>query len=456
MFFLFLLGGKIFAREEENWQPVWQRLVQNGWLTPAENRSRLELAEELFSLLDKIVSRQKIGEEDSRQDISFLIEEFRDELFLLEQVRRQKNQESILSTLQKKLSFTGGRIGLRTYQYWNSVDYDQYPQIYQDIHLEIRPGGNFFFNLGWRSSAQALDYSSGVRLRIDEASVRTQPFNNFQVTIGRIYFLLDNLGLIADNYFDALEGVELDYALPFFRGSLVYSRLSSTNYPYTNLMTDFDDYLALRLSKNFSRRTELGLTALVSGIGSERALALDFYTRLAQRELASELAFYFPSQTNYFLEDKNVRMALVAGLDLFKSKKFDIFAQAGCIQEGFTPMASSLLYSAGNHLYFDQNTTGLDLTFSYTPGGQKAELWETHLDRTGRVPSFTLYELELVGLYRTKELDPNQYRFILRHNRNLTSNLYLYLENTFFVPVNVLSPNQVSYNQFLLALVYNF
>ena len=119
-------------------------------------------------------------------------------------------------------------------------------------------------------------------------------------------------------------------------------------------------------------------------------------------------------------------------------------------------MASSLVYSAGNHLYFDQDTLGVDLTFTYQPSTNKElALWEARIDRTGFFPQVVTYEFEVVGL-ATQNILPHSYQYVLRYIRPLASGFSLYLENIFRDRKNTILYPNTKYNQTKLVLLFNF
>lgn len=238
------------------------------------------------------------------------------------------------------------------------------------LSLGPRPGSAFKVELGLKTERfSAADYSQGLSLLLDEACVWLQPRPWVSASLGRIYFVLDRLGLLADNINDAFEGASLDLDLFGQRLGLaaVASRQSSTNYPFRRFFVSVDDYYAGRLSLDLDRLA-LGGTWLASGIASEKGFGADLYLRIGDRQLAAEYARYRPSESSWFQEIV-WRQAWVAGSDLINSGRLNVFLQAADIDQGFTPMASSLLYSSGGrHLYFDQNTFGADLTASYRLG----------------------------------------------------------------------------------------
>ncbi len=296
------------------------------------------------------------------------------------------------------------------------------PLLSQEVRMSMEPvrPSSFRIQLGLRTDRiTAADYSQGLALSLDEACLQLEPWPWARASLGRLYFVLDRLGLLADNINDAFEGASLDLGL-FGRKlelSAVASRQSSMNYPFRRFFISVDDYYAGRLSLDLDRLA-LGGTWLASGIASERGFGGDFYLRLGSRQLAAEYARYRPSESSWFEEIKWCQ-AWVAGLDLVASGPLNVFLQMAAIDRGFTPMASSLLYSSGGrHLYFDQNTTGVDLTTSYILGKASRDPDEALArgakpDRQFTLRPHPIAEAEWVGLW-DRSRRPHTHRFIGR------------------------------------------
>lgn len=292
----------------------------------------------------------------------------------------------------------------------------------QETRLALSPRSPFplRLNLSLRTErTAAADLNRGLALTLDEACLLAELRPWSRVSLGRIYFILDRLGLLADNINDAFEGARLD--LSFWRSrfdiSAVASRQSSTNYPYRRFFISKDDYYAGRLCLDL-KRLEMGMTWLASGIASERGWGGDVYLNLGRREMAAEYARYRPSENSWF-EQSVWRQAWVAGADLFNTEHLTLFLQIADIDRDYTPMASSLLYSSGGrHLYFDQNSLGADLTASFRLGGfnDGNSDWLTRSakpDRQYTLRPIPIAEVEWVGLWH-QDRSLSSHRFIGR------------------------------------------
>ena len=437
-----------FVKASENWTETWDKLYSEKVLSQRKPTvSRLDIAQVLIDDVQQISSGEtKINRYQKRQ-MDELINEFRDEFFLLE----QKERTNLLAHKIKSVTVTNfwsGKILSNIDQSSNHPDVPADLKFSNNLYFEYSPQGIFEGFMSLRAQ-NTLMKSLDKNFSVDEAYIKIS--DGVQVSIGRIYFLLDRLGLIADNYFDAFETVRLDYS--YF--TVIYSRLSSTNYPYSKMMESSDDYWAFRLSKIKEKELEMGFTYLASGIASEKGAGVDFHTTVGGKEIVGELALYWPSKTDY-TATKDVKIAGVVGMDLYKSRGSNIFLQTGSVEKGFTPMASSLIYSAGNHLYFDQNTLGFDVTFTYQPKKEKEiSLWETRIDRTGYFPQLTTWELEFVWL-ATQSLSPHSSQYILRHIHPIVSGFSLYLENIFWDRKNTIQYSDTKYNQIKAVLSFNF
>ncbi|MBI5573619.1 MAG: hypothetical protein HY919_03590 [Elusimicrobia bacterium] len=437
-----------FVKASENWMETWDNLYSEKVLSQRKpTASRLYIAEVLMDDMQQISSGEiKINRSQKRQ-LDELINEFRDELFLME----QKEKTNWLSHKIKSVSVTNfwsGRILANMEQSSNHPAISSDLKFSNNLYFEYSPTGIFKGVISLKTQ-EPLVKSFDKNLTVDEAYVSIS--GPAQLSVGRMYFLLDRLGLIADNYFDAFEAVKLEHS--YF--TVIYSRLSSTNYPYSKMMVSSDDYWAFRISNIRERELEMGFTYLASGIATEKGAGVDFHTTIGDREFVGELALYWPSKTDY-TADKDAKIAGVLGVDLYKLKRKNIFLQVGSVEKGFTPMASSLIYSAGNHLYFDQDTLGCDITFTYQPKKEKEiSLWETRIDRTGYFPPMTTWELEFVWL-ATQNLSPHSEQYILRYIHPLVNGLSLYLENIFWVRKNTILYPDTEYNQLKAVLSFNF
>ncbi len=397
-------------------------------LSPIESfSSRLEFATEFSAVLNDFLEHRVHLSAETYSHAEVLIEEFRDELKLL----KLKNDINELSFNRKRMSDNiSGRLALisrGTLSHPSDLDsITALPYVY----LNYTPrDSNIALRLGIRSTSSRPGF-----MKIDEASCSWVFGKRGRIRFGRIYFILGHLGLIGDNNFDAFEGAVLEM-FPFgtLGLNLIYARLSSTNYPYTGIFQDYDDYLATRISKElFKKNLEIGLNTLFSGIASEDALSLDLYWRYSKnRDFIAELAFYRPSKTTIVegVDPYEAKYAFVAGADVINTKRANIFLQIGDVQRGFAPMATSLAYSAQNHLYFDQDTRGFDITFSYYPAKKiDTEMWQTRPERTGLVPQETIYEINIVGLW-DGEWRKSANRYVFRHIRSLGRDIRLYIEN---------------------------
>ncbi|MDI6757018.1 MAG: hypothetical protein QME32_03240 [Endomicrobiia bacterium] len=293
------------------------------------------------------------------------------------------------------------------------------------------------------------------RLKIDEANVTLGLFGGAaSLKIGRIYFILGRLGLIADNNFDAFEGASLDViTVGDLKISGVYARMSSTNYPRTKAFESADDYWAARVSKEFADgHFEAGATALFSGIASEDGAAVDIWWRSPwrSREFVLEAAAYRPTKSGIIedIEPYEPRWAVVGGFDAVKNRNFNVFVQLGDVAKGFTPMATSLAYSARDHLYFDHDTRGIDAAFTYFPRiKEDVGPWQSRPERTLATPKYTFYEINLVYLWDS-DWRKSQTRHILRHSRPVGRDMKFYIENTIWQREETTSwPARGAYNE---------
>ncbi len=300
------------------------------------------------------------------------------------------------------------------------------------------PQRAFRANIGLKSEyASASHFLRGLSPVLDEASVVLEPRPWLSLSLGRIYFVLDRLGLLADNINDAFEGAKCDLGLwnQTLQISAVASRQSATNYPFRRFFVSVDDYYAARIAWDRDR-LGLGATWLASGIASEKGYGGDLYLRIGNRELAAEYARYRPSQGSWF-EEIVWRQAWVAGADLVNRPRLNVFLQAGDIERGFTPMASSLLYSSGGrHLFFDQNTRGLDLIATYRlrsaglqePGGGLSRGAKPDKDYT--LKPMPLAEAEWVGLW-DRSFGPHSQIFIARLSWPIRNDMNLLWEYSY-------------------------
>ncbi len=414
--------------------------------------TRLECASELNEVLDSIFKGSKSIGRKSYEKLQILKAEFKEELLLLE-LSRESNKSAFRE--RKIASALSGRFVTFVRNTYSHPFDEDHTSLNPGIYLNYTPfSRDVSFNFGARSTQ-----FTPSAMKVDEANVLINLDNFASVRLGRVYFILGHLGLIGDNNFDAFEGAVAKIK-PFgpLNFEVIYSRLSTTNYPRTTVFYDNDDYLATRVSAEFSqKRAELGVNTLFSGIASEDALSVDFYWKMMKnRELIAEAAFYRPSKTTLFsdVDPYKPRYAYIIGADVINEKSFSMFLQLGDVQKGFTPMATSLVYSAQNHLYFDQDTRGLDLTLSYFPE-KKAEFstWQTRPDRTGKIPKETIYELNFVMLFNG-EWGPSQNRYILRYIRSF-GNFRFYVENNLWDRYQTISwPERGVYNELRFTLVY--
>ncbi|MEW6557381.1 MAG: hypothetical protein AB1349_08510 [Elusimicrobiota bacterium] len=440
------MGSFIYAIE--NWTQIWDSLYSKNVLAyrqPAA--SRLQLAIVLNKDIQRIFSGEiKINHQQKKQ-LDKLIDEFRDELFLIEQKDKMYSVSRKISNISVT-NLWSGRFLNELEQYFNHPDISESVRFSNILYFGCLPlSSNFQANISMKTNDNFV--TADKSLLVDEAYIKlTTPV---QVTLGRQYFLLDRLGLLADNYFDAFEAFRLDYS--YF--NLIYSRLSTTNYPYRSLFVSNDDYWVFRISGIKEKETEIGLTYLASGIASEKGSGIDFHTTIGEKELLGEFALYWASKTDY-TAFKDAKIASILGLDLYKTHRTNIFLQLGSVENGFTPMASSLVYSAGNHLYFDQDTLGFDATFTYQPKKEKElTLWEIRIDRTGCFPQLTTWELEFVWLVK-QNMTAHSNQYVFRYIQPISKWFSLYLEDIFWVRAHtILYPNR-NYNQIKSVVSFNF
>jgi len=326
----------------------------------------------------------------------------------------------------------------------------------QEIRMAVvpEPVGFLSLDLGLRTEKMlAVNYSRGLSLSVDQASATIRPTPWISASAGRIYFILDRLGLIADNYHDALEGLDLKIGPWKVLGArAIYARLSSTNYPGQRFFWMKDDYWALRTYLDWGR-LELGGNWLFSGISTEKGYALDGYLALWGRELAGEFAKYKPSATNWY-EAVTWRQAWVAGMDVLKGKRQELFIQLGDVDRGFSPMASSLLYSTGGqHLYFDYNTEGVDATWRWWLA--RGEGGSAKPDREYAYNPVAVAEVEWVGL-RDQEKRPATQRFIARVSLPLWGRANLMAEDLYLINFRPESGATGGHNFFSLVFSIHF
>lgn len=454
--FCFLSSDIFTIAEEIDWrfsnsQEAVYELEEKGFiLSPSRpTKSRLDYALILSRLLDDIFSGKTSIDKETYSQLEILIEEFKDELKILKLRSDVSEYVTQRDTTIKSLS---GRFVFTARNTISKPDEPSNPvTILPSFNFAYLPyKTNFEFNLSFKSTVGYL--------KVDEANVKYSLGNFGNIKFGRIYFLLGHLGLIGDNNFDAFEGMVLETFpnnILNFKG--VYARLSSTNYPRERIFYDYDDYLATRISKDFlDKKLELGLNTLFSGIASEDAISMDFYWRFKNREFISEVAFYRPSKTTIEeIDPYEPRYAIVAGMDLINTKSVNVFLQLGDVQRGFTPMATSLVYSAQEHLYFDQNTRGFDIIFRYYPERKTdTSIWQTRPERTGMIPKDTIYELNIVGLW-DDSWRKSHYRYVFRYITTVGKNLRFYLENNLWdrEPTIVWTQKGV-YNEARVFIVY--
>lgn len=404
--------------------------------------------------LDYIILKNKKLEEKDARKISKLIDEFRDELFLNEKymeanlLKDEFNRRYYSSSMhQTGLEF----VNLATLEGNHPLNRES--DFFQEAKLKIHPATDkIAFFITARNPRIISGGESKKTFFIDEASVIIKA-KNYAFTIGRQYFIIDRLGLIADNVFDSFEAARLDikYKLQF---TYLFSRLSSTNYPYRTIFIDADDYHVFRVAHTYSEFEEYGFTYLASGIATERAASFDFYKKIGNREFIGEYAIYIPSETNYTLENRNAKNAAVFGFDVYSGIRNNLFLQTGYIEKDFTPMASSLLYSAGEHLYFDQNTYGLDITFTHFFKKPVKNQFDLRLDSRLKITPVRRFEIEAVYLNNTdntRNMNRLTFRFI-----HQIKNVILYFEgNLFDVYKSTLFEN-VKYYNLRTALSYAF
>lgn len=444
------------------WYLVWDELSTEKVLPKRHtNYTRLQCAELLLDTINKILTGQRQISIRQKEKIDYLIEVFRDELFMLE-LRSRSQLISEWYKYKDLPSMISIRTHLRTEQFINHPDIDSDVKIYTgtNISFNLSNGINSFIRL--RAESAAADFSTDrMSVVVDEAYIEMIK-KNFMFQLGKIYFLVDKLGLIADNYFDALEGVRFDIRLlrklPIL--TFVYSRLSTMNYPYRRFFTSSDDYYLFAIRDVRISSAELGFTYLASGIATEKAVSVDLHTVFGRRQSITEFAVYWPSETDY-TATQEAKFACVSGIDVLDSDSFNIFFQAGYVQKGFTPMASSLMYSAGNRLYFDQNTYGVDITFTWQPGRRykpdTLTLWDTRYDeRYDRFTKTLTYEFETVLLWCQNDNSLHSQRFVLRHIRNVYKSLMVYIENNLWVNYNTLNYPNITYNQLRLVFTLEF
>lgn len=455
---LFFACANFVNCEQKKWETYWDELHnQRILIKREENTTRLKLARILAVKLSDIIDGKIEITDEQKSKLDLLISEFRDELFLIEQEEKTNLLDKKIKLLKSAWS---GLLLFRTEQISNHPEQSSDAKLYQGIHLEFSPSNIIMGSFGLKTQDNAYNFSKGLSLSMDEAYIQLSQ-NPFQFSVGRIYFILDRLGLIADNYFDAFEGVKFDYSIPISNVSFttVYSRLSSTNYPYKSFIVSSDEYWAFRVSGIKEKETEIGLTYLASGIASETGGSIDFHTQIGVRELTGEVALYRASKTDY-TATRNTRVACVLGFDVVRSRNKTIFLQLGSVEKGFTPMASSLIYSAGNHLYFDQNTVGYDITFSYRPEmiyeKESKYIWDTRFnERKFSFPKIVNWEFEVAGLFK-QDSSPYSHQYIFRHTRSIIQSLSIYFENILWDRKNTILYPYSRYNQMRMILSLNF
>lgn len=428
-------------------------LAASGLLPSADGGTagRIEYAVALAELKkvtdDALAAGRLSGDDALERSVSILVEEFETELDILRiqnQVALERRQQA--AALSK---VTGRLVAYAQGYYDHPFQTESGVSILPSFHMRYGspssgPAGP---TLGAVSSGELGFKTAGgepKRLKIDEANVtlgRPVGAGNSSgwassLKIGRIYFILGRLGLIADNNFDAFEGASLDVvSVGDLKISGIFARLSSTNYPRTKAFESADDYWAARVSKEFADgHFEAGATALFSGIASEDGAAVDLWWRSPwrSREFVVEAAAYRPTKSGIIadIEPYEARWAVVGGFDAVKNRNFNVFVQLGDVAKGFTPMATSLAYSARDHLYFDHDTRGIDAAFTYFPHiKEDVGPWQSRPERTLATPKYTFYEINLVYLWDS-DWRKSQTRHILRHSRPVGRDMKFYIENT--------------------------
>lgn len=390
---------------------------------------------ELKKATDEAISAGHLqGYDVVPRSISILAEEFETELDIL---RIQNTVSTYKERAVSADSRITGRIAAYAQSFYNhpfaaEPGVSILPSLHMNYGSPPSHSGPISGELGFKAVG-----NDPKRLKVDEANVTLRlPLGRSSLKIGRIYFILGRLGLIADNNFDAFEGALLDdVSVVGLKISGVFARLSSTNYPGTTKFESADDYWAARVSKEFSAgRLEVGANALFSGISSEDAASLDLWWRSPwrSREFVLEAAAYRPTKSG-IMEDTDpyeARWAVVGGFDAIKKRDFNVFVQLGDVAKGFTPMATSLAYSARDHLYFDHDTRGIDAAFTYFPHiKEDVGPWQSRPERTLVVPKYVFYEINLVYLWDSL-WRKSQARYILRHSRPVAQDMKFYMENT--------------------------
>jgi len=446
--------------------------LRKNYIRPVEDfDTRLLCAREVYDFYKKVLDRKiRISPADYER-LETLVEEFQDEIAL---IKIEEDAQNVKSSGDAASALIGGRLAL----YIRGVSAN--PALEGPATLTITPAANLSVvnsakNLWLNITARSVADVSGTRkMKIDEASAGYEFESGGggflgRIKAGRIYFLLGHLGLIGDNNFDAFEGVsaEVEFIKSGLKVQGVFSRLSSTNYPRTTEFESCDDYWAGRLSKDFaSGNFELGVNALFSGIASEDGASVDLWWRtpFKGRQVVMEYALYRPTKTGIFDTDKNPYdnpyYAFVGGFDAVNDDNFNVFVQLGDVQKGFAPMATSLAYSAQEHLYFDPDTRGVDVSFTYYPSAKdETAPWSTRPPvKNLELPRSLFYELNLVYLWRSASWDKSQARYILRHGRPVARDIRLYIENTVWEkePTDVWVYDKSVYDEAKLFVVYEF
>jgi len=461
-----LFGSNIKFRLPDS-QTAFEILSQKNRIRPVEDfNTRLECAQEIYDFYSKILKGETAIRPSDYERLETLIDEFSDEIAL---IKLEEESEKIKAASDSAQAIVSGR--LATYIRGVSA----YPL--EEGEITISPAANLsvvnskknlWLNIGARSK-NTTDGSD--KMKINEAYIGYEfaPADSLSARIraGRIYFLLGHLGLIGDNNFDAFEGahLELDFSKSGFKSEVIFSRLSSTNYPRTREFESCDDYWAARVSKNFADGNfEVGANVLFSGIASEDAVSADMWWRTPfnKRQVVAEYALYRPTKNGIIGDENpyNSKYAFVLGFDAVNGKNFNAFIQLGDIQKGFAPMATSLSYSAQEHLYFDPDTRGVDVSLTYYPSVKdETSPWSTRPPtRDLELPRTVFYELNVVELWSSSSGQKSQGRYILRHGRPVFKDVKFYLENTAWVkePTEVWVYDRSVYNETKIFIVYEF
>ncbi|MBA2132839.1 hypothetical protein G5B42_04675 [Hydrogenispora sp. UU3] len=209
--------------------------------------------------------------------------------------KRLSNLESRWGHLQ-----LGGEFSLladykqRFFEEYRTPDLKNYLNLYLDAQIDR----NFYFYL---MLSYYDNYGYINHLYLSEAAVRYRS-PQLLVDLGKFYFTLDPLGLIADHSTSPLQGFAVQTGNTDLYLGGFYSRLflNPASIDEEKIGVTSDDQLGLRIAVP-KPGYMLGMTLVTTPEGdlSETAIGLDFITNVADGALQTEVAWYKPGTDSF-------------------------------------------------------------------------------------------------------------------------------------------------------------